>query len=621
MLGITYEIWTDICQMYFSESNNVHKSYLQWYPFSKLTDEDKDFLLSERFYNYYIKNNYFAFIESAMYHDENYIQKADTSFRNSKLVSPILFLIIQCIGKIVYDSCYYYRSEDIDVYYAGNYESGDCRYKKEYDEFFKEINYEKENYEYFIKTDIKEFFNNINLNNLIKKISDNLIDNGIKQYQLLMYKELLTYCGDGRYPTIDNSMALSFLATVVYLEDIDIELYDYFNNTLEYIDDFKMIRYVDDLYILVTFKEGFNQYTKAKNEIKNKYSSILKKYGLALNTSKFCLKESSQISEELKQSFYFEHLFNQRFNFEEICESNFQQFLVNLYRLVTTDNLNHDEYEKLIDNNFYINGLEFLPNEIFNYYIYQNDEVFKNYTIIQLITRITNADPSFISIDPKRLTLMIIKTENGHIIRKVLANLFERRRLGLWNDYDTTIALNYLIQRNFEHPDLLKVLCSTNSKLYTYYYDFCKNSFCNYYRKNIDRIGIHNIIDEDQKTVYLYFMYKIELNKNNIMSAYAFYKNYFDRVSAIIAFQSGYDTDCKKPNFNKYYKEQTIAKLYSNIANSKEIINKAHAIRNENPITHASARLIEKESNSDDIINCIRNLEKLIEDKIDSVFI
>ena len=90
-------------------------------------------------------------------------------------------------------------------------------------------------------------------------------DNTIPQAQLLLYKELLLYCGDGVFPLIENSVSSSYLATVVYLDPIDCELYDFLRLRVPGITGFRMIRYVDDLYILFTT----NRDTKGLNQIYN----------------------------------------------------------------------------------------------------------------------------------------------------------------------------------------------------------------------------------------------------------------------------------------------------------------------------------------------------------------
>ena len=54
MLKINYKTWKSICDMYFL-SKPALKSYLQWFPFSKLSKKDKTEISSENFYNKYIK--------------------------------------------------------------------------------------------------------------------------------------------------------------------------------------------------------------------------------------------------------------------------------------------------------------------------------------------------------------------------------------------------------------------------------------------------------------------------------------------------------------------------------------------------------------------------------------
>ncbi len=99
MLGISYETWLNICKMYFSLNNLSAKAYLQWFPFTKVTADDKEYISSQDFYERYIKTSSFVFFPDAMQQSENYLQKSDGSFRNSSLISPILYLVLQSVGK------------------------------------------------------------------------------------------------------------------------------------------------------------------------------------------------------------------------------------------------------------------------------------------------------------------------------------------------------------------------------------------------------------------------------------------------------------------------------------------------------------------------------------------
>ena len=107
-------------------------------------------------------------------------------------------------------------------------------------------------------------------------------------------------------------------------------------------------------------------------------------------------------------------------------------------------------------------------------------------------------------------------------------------------------------------------------------------------------------------------MYTMEKNQHNHLGEYAFFKNYFDRISADIAFIVGIDND-KKPNYKKYYKEGAFKTLYAGIDNSDTIIEKAHRLRNSNPIAHSSAELIDNDNSDADIKQTIQDLDCLLE--------
>ena len=54
LFGIKYDEWTQVCQMYFSVKKGVKQSYLQFFPFSKLTTNDIKKIKSEDFFKKYI---------------------------------------------------------------------------------------------------------------------------------------------------------------------------------------------------------------------------------------------------------------------------------------------------------------------------------------------------------------------------------------------------------------------------------------------------------------------------------------------------------------------------------------------------------------------------------------
>ena len=613
MFGISYDTWKEICDMYFSLYVGIHKAYLQWFPFSKLSDADKIQIAGEDFFNKYIKTGGFVLFPEVMRHSDNYIQKSDGSFRNATLVSPIIYLVLQAIGKEIATRYLSQRPADVGVYYAGNYELNRSRYKQDYDDFFKAINVGAQQYRYFIKTDITSFFSSINVNELIDRINEicNWATQTISQTQLLLLKELLLYCGNGYYPLIENSMASSYMATVIFLDAIDCELHEFIETKVEDVSSFQMIRYVDDLYILFSSDKPLDQLTPVYNTVRNAYSSILKKHGLALNAKKCALKETTEINEELKKSLYDEYVNGEEADIGIFFAGKLQGFLAEIYEMLCGQGVTNDQYMKLIDKHFSSNDIEFTPNEVFNYLVYENQTELKQPEVSRILVQIINRDVSFLSVDPKRLSVMVMQSGNDNAVKTMLNQLFIRSRAGVWNSYDTTIAIAYLIQSKFQHIDLLNVIHANSPDLYSYYFYGCKTSFiCQIKKEKYNRYL--RCIEGDTKAAFLFFMSLCEKNRANYLGAYAYYKNFFDRISADMAFKAGEDPYCKKHNYKGYYHEGDFKRLYQGIPDSELVIKQAHKLRNANPLSHSSAGLIDSDSSSEDLKDTQIKLDRLI---------
>ena len=610
MFCMRYDTWRSICDMYLNLGVGTHKSYLQWYPFAIMTKGDKEYLKSEDFYNKYIKTFSFIFFESSMQCSNNYLQKGDGSFRDATLISPLLYLVLQAYGKEIYEKYVPSRSKDISVFYAGNYQHMRAKYKKDYDDFFKEINCCLEKYQYFIKTDISSFYSNINVDRLIYRIDNicNSEDISFTSTQLNLFKELLMYCGNGHFPLIENSLASSYLATVVYLDEVDEKLYKYVSENIQIFKDFKMIRYVDDLYILISSETTIKELHGAYNEIKNEYSSILKSFGLSLNTNKCCIKETQKISGELKKSLYNEVYCAKNHFIEELYKGSFKKFINGLTNELAQDSIDVSAYNNLIEKHFCDNNIEFTASEVFNYFIYtDNNELYSPETENEIIKLVENGI-SYISLDPRRLTVMVLKTRNERAIKSLLCQLFSTSRDKRWNSYHTSIAISYLLHRGFKQGDLLEILKHQDAELYDYYKVNCKVSCM----KVFDDKKINNLLEciyFDVKASYLYFMYCCEMRRYNYMAAFAFYKNFFDRTTADIEFK---EKQLKKPSYNGAYRKGDLKKFYANIKYSDEIIETAHKLRNANPISHSSSELLDEVNTSEQLIKNMYDLRYLV---------
>ena len=65
-------------------------------------------------------------------------------------------------------------------------------------------------------------------------------------------------------------------------------------------------------------------------------------------------------------------------------------------------------------------------------------------------------------------------------------------------------------------------------------------------------------------------------------------------------------------HYKGFYQVKSIQKFYSIIEDSEEIINNAHEIRNNSPLSHASAELLDGKDSYEKIENSIKSLKELI---------
>jgi len=622
MFPLEYTDWQVVCKKILYQLPYKKKYFLQWFPFIKLSNEDKKYIIGEDFFKRFIKSGLFLLFSETWFVCNNYMLKVDGNFRNASLVSPILYLVSLTIGKKISKYYKYNRPTDIILYYAGNYDKNIFSYEREYDAFCKKILNLSKNYMFFIKTDIKDFYSNIDVNRLIKILDDNININevNILQKELMIYKELLLYIGQNEFPLIENSLVSSYLSTVIYLDNPDKNLYYYIKNKIHNITGFVMIRYVDDMYILFNSDISFEKIIPDIKRILYFYSSELKKIGLSLNKSKTKYNNITALSEELNKSFYGDKFNDNHINVMNLVNINMIINFINQIIISLNENeLTNDRYINIINNIFNIENSGKKAKDIFNSLIYTNHQLFTNKFVIEKIKMLINIDYIFLKIDPQRLVIMLLKTRDSELIKLFLNKLFETHRKEIWDVYDTTIAVYYLIQRGFIHDDLLTILLKEENDIYKYYNLFCKNTFIDIYNdsKNIINIFYENYYyKNDIKLFILYFLFKIEYKKNNLLTAFAYYKSFFDRISAHFAYSIFSIKENKMPNYSKYYRESELKKIYSDIDNADEIIKNAHKLRNSNPIAHSSAELLDDNDVEINILNIIKELSMLIKTKI-----
>jgi len=608
MFEISYENWIEVCDMYFRGRTRHFKSFIQLFPFSQTEEIEK--IRSEEFYNKYIKNGTGILFPEFLFRTENFIQKGDGSFRNAHLVSPFTFLILQSIGLLISSNYNPTRPDKFAVYYAGNYPEKRPHYKKDYDEFYKNIKncIEYEEYNYFIKTDIHDFYNNIDLNQLFNKIDVNEKKKTISPNRLHVYNKFISYCGNGKFPLIEGSIASSYLATIIYLDEIDTKLFE-FVATVFGKNSFKMIRYVDDLYILIRSEKSIEQLSLDYEEIIHKYSTFLKKEGLSINMSKTSLDDSKHIYNYLKKSLYDDEYENEDDEIEQYASVCMNTFLDSIYNASSLSTNSIKEYMKIIEDAFSIDGVICTPHDVYNYCIYEDSTILEDKKIHEILNKILKENIEFIKLDSKRLTILILNSKNENAIKKLINNLFKRNGDDSWNAYDVTIAITYLIQRNFKHEDLLNIIKTRCSEIHNYYSLFCKNPFT----KILDNKNIKSLcskaIEWDEYAAYLYFMYLFEKNNKNSFEAFSYYKTYFDRITANLDYKIN---SPRHLNYRRFYTEQQLKTFYRDIDGSVEILRGAHQLRNDSPLSHSNSDLFYNKKSTQELYDSITKLDELI---------
>lgn len=245
LYGISYSEWEHYVSLLLNEPSNNLNKYIQTYPFSTLSKNEKEVLVSEKFYEQNIASGSFL-SEKNLIRTETVMTKNDGSLRNVTVVTPIVYLVLLTIGGHIYENMKSNECDYSQKFYSGSFIQGRFNYSESYKEFTMTALSQENQYHYYFKTDISNFYSSINLDVLFSRI-ENMIDINSPR-ELLFFKTLLEYIGQGRFPTVTDNTGLSYIATICYFYDFDKELNFKLSND-EFIESFYLVRYVDDLYI------------------------------------------------------------------------------------------------------------------------------------------------------------------------------------------------------------------------------------------------------------------------------------------------------------------------------------------------------------------------------------
>lgn len=613
-----YEIWRNVCHSVFDLSDNIKVNSLQLYPFTKLNEQEKVYIKGEEFFNKFIKSNAIFNEKGSFKFPRHYMQKPNGSFRNTYLVSPLIYLYLECIGYQI--SRDYERYEnDIRCYYAGSMKDKDTYYKTSYNKFYADINESSKHYLYYSKYDVTNFFESIDINLLFKKINSKgtIVD----LRTTLIYKRLLKSIGNNKFPIVENSSSLSYLATYIYLDSIDNKIEEELNR-IDDISEFQIVRYVDDLYIFFNTLEQKKDivFSKIKNRVINEYQSV----GLSLNEDKTSLGDSKNVNEVLNAALYDHYVNDEDINIAGFFnEDSIRLFIKDLIDISPSHN--HTKFREVLTDNFTLEDITYSPNEVLRYLVYYRKELFRDQSIINQLIILVESDYKILKYNTGLFVSMILNTKSERLIKLLLFKLFTNAKI---DAFDISIGLHYLISRNFKHKDLRDKISKADLNIIKFINLYCRNNFLHVFNNKEQNLLINLLIknefnfNDDSKVWYIFFMYKYHMKNNDILEAFGYYKTYFDRMTSLLMFYREIANRKNKPHYSKHHdKNKTIAdyrKLneeYFVKNNIDVLLGKLYKLRNFNPINHATAQIVEDSMlNEDTIKNLIEDSEQLLVD-------
>lgn len=604
---VTLESWQSACQMIKQEGNRL-ESYLQWYPFSQLSESSWKVLTSESYFEKYIQDASFILCSSMRYVTKGYIQKQGSSLRDAYLTSPVLFLYLLAYG-IEYSKQFVQpRSEGLSLY-AGNLDECQMNYQRSWHAYCGALKYNSSSFEYCLRTDVSNFFGTINVDSLISKMQKYSFEN-YSATEGFFLKALLLYCGNGKYPTIQNHPTLSFLATDVYLAEVD-QLFQERLRKMASVKSFELVRYVDDMCLFFNVEDGANLLS-VKQAITNCYADILRAEGLVLNQNKLELQRAEEILKTMASVSCVDFtgaVVDGNVAVPNDAVSNYFQMLA---EAVKQTSYSHNKLLEAIDACFAIDEPPTPPMTVFRHCLYRQQELFKTPEAIAAMRNALQGGTALFSYNTTDLIQCFLNSEDEYLVKQLLNGLFKSSRNATWSSLDSLAAVTYLIHRGMWHPDLRKHLEIEEPGLSFFCETFCRADFVRIPPSDAENKTIAILSgDEPSKTQFAHYL-RHHQTKNLLESA-SYYRAFFDRFSSFVW------SRVQKKKHTWLYKERDLKEVYCSVAGSEEKIREMERLRQSNPLVHASSEILTNPAFESDLIFVVNSINEIITEYLNTI--
>ena len=282
--------------------------------------------------------------------------------------SPLSLYIFKLCGNYLLEIKTFTKDNISSYYGAGiNYQKETFNYKNIYyrDHYLK---FKKEtvshinssNYNYCIRLDIENFFESLSVRNLLNILEKKITFPIRREYNyddetkeaILDFFNYINCGSDVGIPQSDNNV-ISSLISNIYLTFFDIEILDILKNKKNEILDYKITRYVDDIYIFLNLKDKKKIYCL---ELVKEFSEILfKKLKLKFNNKLLItdLRDREEV-DNLKNNLKLTSLNENFYSSENVnIVSDFDLLMKELKKMNSVENLLNNNIDKSILNMIY----------------------------------------------------------------------------------------------------------------------------------------------------------------------------------------------------------------------------------------------------------------------------
>jgi len=280
---LTFDLWTSAQKLldYQIKDKPKYKTYntLNFHYFDKIKKQTKK-LSQKPYYDKRVSNNLFFALEREFYFHKYTVPKTGIGLRSYSFFSYPMQQVMYAFGLYLLRLTQQYlidkKSEKIKSFYGGDLKFDEATkelvlnsettlYYKHYQKFKKGLINETKNPDnkVFLRLDIQNYFDNISIARLLNLIERDIKPGDLKTYhfdsstkeQIEFFYRFLSN-GIDNIPQSDNNIVSSFISHL-YLTFGDFIIEDAINElNKEYkiVVEYKIIRYVDDIYLSIDFK-------------------------------------------------------------------------------------------------------------------------------------------------------------------------------------------------------------------------------------------------------------------------------------------------------------------------------------------------------------------------------